>query len=77
MTLRFWSRRKQGEYAVGVPNAEYARALVRVLMGYCWHLDMHKHKDFQPMYVIEVTDEDGAPAVLEEKELEKLPPWLR
>lgn len=77
MTLRFWTRQKHGEYVVGVPDIEYARAIVRVLLGFCWHLELHKHNDFRPMYAVEAPDEDGRPSIVEEKELEPLPPWER
>ena len=77
MTLRFWTRRRHGEYAVEVTDIEYAEAILRLLMSFCWHLEMHKHKDFRPLYAIEGIGEDGEPVVLEEEELEPLPPWER
>lgn len=77
MTLKFWTRPKSGEFVVGVPDLEFARTTVRILMSYSWHLELHKHKDFQPMYVVEALDEDGKPTVVEEKTLEPAPPWAR
>jgi hypothetical protein len=54
---------------------ELAPAMVRILLYYSWHLEMHKKNDFHPMYVLETLDEDGRRVVVEEKTLERLPPW--